>query len=215
MKKVIILSYFLVNLSLLCFSKENQYYTMVGLSFGNLFEKDTNYKYSLGITMGNYSIDTKKNMGFFALSSYNFALVGIDSYNWYYYADQIFGIGFKNTIFKKIDLLYGMGVHFMIMNAEYKPYERNDSIYYSKNLIDFGICGNLNIKYNINHIVFINLGWLGIYDFLSLKTEILNTGINKKNTFDYYMLGSKPYITVGLNAKVILDLIKKKDENPL
>jgi hypothetical protein len=182
---------------------------MFGLPFGNLFEKNTDYKYSLGIIMGNYSIDTKKNIGIFALSSYNFALVGIDSYNWYYYADQTFGFGFKYTIFRKIDLLYGLGVHFMIMNAEYKPYERNGSIYYSKNLINFGICGNLNIKYNINRIVFISFGWLGIYDFFSLETEISSTGINKKNTFDYYMLGSKPYITVGLNTKVILDLIKK------
>jgi hypothetical protein len=43
-----------------------------------------------------------------------------------------------------------------------------------------------------------------------LKTEILNTGINKLNTFDYYMLGAKPYIAVGLNEKIILDLIKKE-----
>ncbi|MDR1318015.1 MAG: hypothetical protein LBJ90_00190, partial [Treponema sp.] len=103
MRKIIISAYFFINLSLLCFSQENQYYTMFGLSFGNLFEKDTDYKYSLGITMGNYSIDAKKNSGFFMLSSYNFALVGIDSYDWYYYADQTFGLGFKYTIFRKID----------------------------------------------------------------------------------------------------------------
>jgi hypothetical protein len=161
--------------------------------------------------MGNYSIDTKKNCGFFALSSYNFALVGVDDYNSYYYVDQAFGLGFKYAIFRKIDLLYGLGFHFMIMNAEYKPHERNDSIYYSKNLINFGICGNLNIKYNINNLVFINFGWLGIYDFLSLQTEISSTGINKNNTFDYFMLGTKPYITVGLNAKLIFDLYKKID----
>jgi hypothetical protein len=102
MKKIIILTYFFVNLSLLCFSQENQYYTMFGLSFGNLFEKDTDYKYSLGITMGNYSINPKKNIGIFALSSYNFALVGIDSYNWYYYVDQVIGLGFKYTVFRNI-----------------------------------------------------------------------------------------------------------------
>jgi hypothetical protein len=103
----------------------------------------------------------------------------------------------------------------MIMNAEYKPYEKNDIIYYSKNLINFGISGNLNIKYSINHLVFINIGWLGIYDLFSLETEISNVGVNKKNTFDYYMIGAKPYITVGLNAEIIFDLIKKNDENIL
>jgi hypothetical protein len=211
MKKIFILICLFINLSFLCFSQEKQYYSMLGLSFGNLFEKNMDYKYSLGITMGNYSINTKKNRGFFALSSYNFALVGIDSYNSYYYVDQTFGLGFKYALFKKIDLLYGLGIHFMMMNAEYKPYERNDSIYYSKNFINIGICGNLNFKYNINYLVFINFGWLGIYDFFSYETEISNNGINKKSTFDYYMLGTKPYITVGLNAEIIFDLIKKNE----
>jgi hypothetical protein len=64
---------------------------------------------------------------------------------------------------------------------------------------NFGIGGDIGIKYDITHIVFINLGSVLTFDFASytsLKSSVENTSGWSNN---YFMFGLRPYICIGFN----------------
>jgi hypothetical protein len=191
------------------FSQEDygeNYTGSIGVSFNNLIAEESGYLGALGINFGGYTFfNHKYNVGLYTLTTLNFVLAGRDDYDSIFLYDQTLAAAFRHKFNNTVELLWAIGPHLSILTM---TYNQNPESKISANGINVGIVGDLGLKLNSkdtkSYIIFgINTG----YDFFTNGGTAKNDGYHKKVTADYHLVGIKPYIMIGSNARVFSGLL--------
>jgi hypothetical protein len=205
---------FLAFIGFPAFSQEDygeNYTGAIGISFNNIFEKKYGYLGALGINFGGYTFFSHKyNVGMYTLTTLNFVLAGRDDYDNIFMYDQALAAAFRHKFNSQMELLLAIGPHLSILNLTYK---QNQEANFSANKINVGIVGDIGLKLNSKdtkgYIIFgINTG----YDFFTSGGTARSDGYHKEVTVDYYLVGIKPYIMIGTNARTFAGLFNKKND---
>ncbi|MDR1148154.1 MAG: hypothetical protein LBK66_05930 [Spirochaetaceae bacterium] len=200
---------FLVFTGFTAFAQEDygeNYTGSIGVGFNNLIDKERGYLGALGINFGGYTFfNHKYNVGLYTFTTLNFVLAGRGDYDSIFMYDQTLAAAFRYKFNNTIELLWAIGPHLSIFTM---TYEQNPDGNISANGINVGIVGDLGLKLNSkdtkNYIILgINTG----YDFFTSGGTAKNDGYHKKVTTDYYLVGIKPYIMIGSNARIFSGLL--------
>jgi hypothetical protein len=65
--------------------------------------------------------------------------------------------------------------------------------------LNFGIGGDIGIKYDITDMFFLNIGSIITFDFASHTSVSSSFGNTSDWEKDYFSLGLRPYICIGFN----------------
>ena len=207
-KKCIMLLVF-VFMGVTAFSQESyseSYSGAIGVSFNNLIDAEYGYLGAIGINFGGYTFFSHKyNVGLFTFTTLNFFVAGRDNYDSIFMYDQTLAAAFRHTLNSRIEFLWALGPHLSVFNISYI---QNPDAKLSTNRIFVGIAGDIGLKLNSSdtkgYIIFgINTG----YDFFTSGGTAKNDGYHKEVTVEHYLVGIKPYIMLGTNARVFAGLL--------
>ncbi|MDR2468526.1 MAG: hypothetical protein LBD22_06160 [Spirochaetaceae bacterium] len=201
--------------ALSAFSQEDyaeNYTGSIGVSFNNILDKEYGYLGAIGINFGGYTFfKSKYNVGLLTLTTLNFFVAGRADYDGIFMYDQTLAAAFRHKLGRNIELLWAIGPHLSVLNMTYK---QNPDEKLSTNRINVGIAGDIGLKLNSKDtksyiIAGINIG----YDFFTSGGTARKDGYHEEVTTGHYLVGIKPYIMLGTNARVFSGLLDdKKDE---
>ena len=184
------------------------YSGIIGVSYNNIFEKECDYLGAVGINFGGYTFFSHKyNIGMFTLTSLNFIVIGGDAYDGAFLYDQTLAPAFRFPFDKKLELLFALGPHLSIFNLTHKEDPAAAVQKISTYKINVGASGDLSLKYNIDRVLYIEIGVNATYDFFTSGGTSMTDGYHKEVTFDYYLVGIKPRVMLGTNARVFSGLL--------
>jgi hypothetical protein len=213
-KKIIVLL-FLVFSGFAVFAQENYgetYTGAIGVSFNNIIVEEFGYLGAIGINFGGYTFfHHKYNVGLYTLTTLNFCVTERDDYDSIFMYDQTLAAAFRKKINNVIELLWSIGPHLSVFNAKYKE---NPDEKISTNRINVGIVGDIGVKLNSKDTKgYIILGLNTGYDFFTSGGTAKPDGYHDDVRLGYNLIGIKPYIMLGTNARVFAGLLdNKKDE---
>ncbi|MDR0563071.1 MAG: hypothetical protein LBG73_10340 [Spirochaetaceae bacterium] len=208
MKKIATLALTLALGGSALFALEEDWFT-IGFEFSNYIEHSsdgTKYIGGPGINVKGYSFNDNHDIGFFILSSILFPLIGIEDETFSLQDDIIVGPGFRYRFSDRLALHFGAGIDFLFglsLNTK-------DQINYTRLYINWGIGGDLGLKFDISDVIYIDLGtslscfFLG-YESLtkSFKRDdatTVQTDLGSGRIQDFVSFGIKPYIGIGFNV---------------
>jgi hypothetical protein len=182
----------------------------IGLSFNNIFDKECGYLGAVGINFGGYTFfNHKYNVGLYTLTTLNFVVAGRDDYDTMFLYDQTLAAAFRHKFSRQIELLWALGPHLSVFNITYK---QNPDTNFLTNRTNVGIAGDMGFKLNSKDTKgYIILGINTGYDFFTSGGTARSDGYHKKVTVDYYLVGIKPYIMIGTNARAFSGLFDNKN----
>jgi len=213
MKKLFLVSILIAGIGTKAFSLSEAWLSF-GFEYGNLFETATDgdntaktYMVSPGINLNVYSFWNGKDVGLFVHDIFAFpqkgtleingskTTVDFSTYDFIMQVGIIIGPGFRCNINDNLKLQFGIGFSFMELGASY----RHGTVSFSELSFNFGIGGDIGIKYNITDIFFLNIGSIITFDFANY-TSVSSSFVNASDwAKDYSMFGLRPYICIGVN----------------
>jgi hypothetical protein len=231
MKKLFLSLVLIVGINSIGFSLSETWFSL-GFEYGNSFENTSSggnsassYMGSPGINLNVYQFWNNMNVGIFVHDIFAFPQkitseingVKIDAdlsvYDFLMQVGIIIGPGFRYSFNDRLKLQYGIGFSFMETAGAYNEYIPGyGTIGFSLLAFNFGIGGDIGIKYDITDVFFINIGSILTFDFAnhtSLKSSYGNASDWAKN---YSMFGLRPYICIGFNWYRQTDSLGKPKE---
>jgi hypothetical protein len=198
----------------------------IGLEYGNFFETvfvenididcrlPQSYFNTFGFNIKTYLFNNNKKIGIYNYSVFSVPYI---SMSWkdnkiVKYEDfslqigTIIGPGFRHNLSRKLALQYGIGLNAMFMGWSYnKEYEINTSnlgliqmnIHYGISSFNFGIGGDIGLRYNITKNLCIAIGTTYNIDFANYINIHSFFGELKDWSKDYFQFGIKPYFSFG------------------
>jgi len=115
-------------------------------------------------------------------------------------AGMIVGLGFRYDLSEKLKLKYAVGIDFLV---DTNIYTENTPLYgnaiYGIQSWNFGIGGDVGVKFDITNTVFLSAGSIFTFDFISFMLMDTPYGESSGWAMNFYMFGVRPYISVGMN----------------
>jgi hypothetical protein len=162
---------------------------------------------SPGLNFKAYAFWNKKDIGIFVHDSFLFPStlesksngittnVDLSIYDLILQVGLIIGPGFRHSFTNSLKLYYGFGFSFLQTTAMY-----NQLVSYNMLAYNFGIGGDVGIKYDISDFIYFSIGSAMSYDFKNftlIKTSYGNT--SSWSDISYRMYSLRPYIGIGMN----------------
>jgi hypothetical protein len=190
-----------------------------GFEYGNFFEKSydvintaKSYISSPAINLNVYQFYNGTNTGLFIHDIFAFPKSGtivlngkkdkvdFSAYDFIMQVGIVIGPGFRYSFSNKLKLQFGIGFSALETTSFYSAYNSSyGTIDYSRISFNFGIGGDIGLKYDITNTFFVNIGSILGYDFASftsLDSSKESTAVWASN---YSMLHLRPYFTIGFN----------------
>ena len=197
MKKLFILFILLIGMDFLVFSLSESWLN-IGFEHGSFFESasvqgntEESYIGSLGINISSYMFWDNKNVGFLIHGIFAIPITPIVKVDYIYFQNGfIYGVGFRHQFNEKLFLKYGVGLNLMVPQS------------LSGVDINLGIGGDIGLKYDITNTIFFTIGSIFTIDFANYKILTIRRmifGIDHGWANNYYMIGLRPYISIGIN----------------
>ena len=208
MKKVFITILLTIGINTYVFSQTETWLSF-GFEHGNFWEKSSDgsdyikgYIGSPGIGLSAYIFWNKGNIGLFIHDIFAFPTKmtverngnksEIDlSDDFLMQVGIIIGPGFRYHITDDFKLHFGLGLSYLLSTSS--------SINSSVVAYNYGIGGDIGLKYDISDIFYINIGSIIACDFMNLTTvsdSYSSVSVFAKN---YSMIHLRPYICIGFN----------------
>jgi hypothetical protein len=112
----------------------------------------------------------------------------------------IIGPGFRYNFNEKLKLQYGIGLSLMETAASYSEYiPYYGKIGFSMVAFNFGIGGDIGIKYDITDTFYLNVGSIVALDFANHTSINSSFGDESDWAKNYSMFHFRPYICIGFN----------------
>ncbi|MDR2193738.1 MAG: porin family protein [Treponema sp.] len=210
MKKLVMAALFLLFGTAMAFAQQEIWFSM-GFEFGNSIEHyndETTYIGSPGFNVNAYGFSEKRDVGMFFHYGYLFPIVtagGRDLADYGFHMDFMLGPGFRYSFNDNLKLLFGIGIDWIPIFAEYAK----DGKDYSKIVNNLGIGADIGIKYDITDYFYISGGVALSYMFYnhtslySYETSTHDTKVCTRiideHIKGYGMFTAKPYLTLGFN----------------
>jgi len=210
MKKAFLVFILIAGISTVAFSL-TETWTSFGFEYGNFFESSSNgdntaksYLASPGINLNVYSFWGGRDIGLFIHDIFAFPQKGtleingnktdvdLSVYDLIMQVGIIIGPGFRYSISDKLKLQFGIGLSFMEMAGIYSRY--------SLLSFNFGIGGDIAIKYDLTDTFFLSIGSVLTLDFLNHTSIFTSYGNASGWGKNYSMFGLRPYICIGFNT---------------
>ncbi|MDR1838870.1 MAG: hypothetical protein LBQ93_04690 [Treponema sp.] len=214
-----------VNSSALLFSEElrvAETWLFLGFEYGNFFESDLergnkveSYTGSPGINLGSYCFWNEKNIGLFIHDIFAFPVtasektngvttkIDLANYDFLFQTGIIIGPGFRYDINEKLTLKYAVGLGYLqtsVVYTEYIPTYGDAS--FSMLEWNFGIGGDVGVKFNITDTVFLTAGSIFTFDFARFISAETSFGVSSSGWAEkFFMFGLRPYISIGVNLR--------------
>ena len=213
---VIMLSVFVITLV----SAESESWMSLGFESGHFFEHgsdDTNtidsYMNSPGIAYGGYTFWNNKNVGLFIHDSFLFPTklsttingtttnADLSVYDLMMQVGIIVGPGFRYNISEQMKIHSGLGLSFLETVATYSQYDYYyGNISYSMLAFNFGVGGDIGMKYDITDSFYLDLGTIINYAFKNYTSIKSSFGsASAWSNSEYRMISLRPYLCLGLN----------------
>ena len=190
-----------------------------GFEYGNFFENSSDagntaqsYMGSPGINLNAYQFWNGMNVGLFVHDIFAFPKNGTTEingkkfetdfsvYDFIMQVGIIIGPGFRYSFNDKLKLQFGIGFSFLETAASYSEYSYYyGTLSYSVLAFNFGIGGDIGIKYDITDIFYINIGSILSIDFANHTSIDSSIGSVSDWAKNYSMFHLRPYICIGFN----------------
>jgi hypothetical protein len=212
MKKIILLALLLLCGTISAFSLQENW-TGTGFSFGNTIEFThpdiTTYLGSAGFYISGYSFQDKKPIGAFVQGSFIFPVITQgNEQNYDMQIELLLGISSRLSITNVLKLYGGLGVDFHLIRGIYYKQGSITESEFLKFIHNFGLGGDIGLKYDLTDFLYINLGCTLTYTFFnhtSIRsyTKMENIDIEylrrEGSVKGYNTMTVKPYIGIGFN----------------
>lgn len=162
---------------------------------------------SPGIFLSVYTFSNNSDIGIFVHDSFLFPKSGslsdgvdtvsvdLSIYDFIIQIGIIIGPGFRYEIDEKLKLYYGIGFSLQQESGWYD----NPTAYASILSYNFGLGGNIGLKYDVSDTIFLNVSAVGSYHIKNY-TSMSSTYLNVEGwTEKYSMISLRPYIGIGFN----------------
>ncbi len=200
---------------------ESETWLSIGFEYGSFFEHASDsgittdsYMASPGIALSTYTFWNRKNVGFFIHDSFLFPTnilttingtttdIDLGIYDLLVQVGIIIGPGFRYSFNKNIKLHYGIGLSFLETVANYSSYSSyyGTTISYSMFAFNFGVGGDIGVKYDVSDIIYLDVGTILNYDFKNYT--LISSSFSDASSWsnrNYRMISFRPYICVGFN----------------
>jgi hypothetical protein len=216
MKKIMFLIILIIGNKFLVFSftetwlSTNFIYTNHWDNNSNELISGNGYIGSLGVIINLYQFRNNSNIGLYLNSVLSFPVkmianindskidIDLRTYDFLMQFGLIIGPGFKYIINNDFNLYYGIGLSYLFNHAHYT----RETFYFS-NIYNFGIGGDIGIKYNFNKTLYFNIGSIISFEILSFASILISNPFIDEFRFNknYTIFGIKPYIGFGINIK--------------
>jgi hypothetical protein len=208
MKHYVVVVLLLVCGSTVAFSLD-EIWNLYGAEFGQYYERSENNGDndlgSSGFNVVTYNFTDKKNSGSFLHYSFLLPILEqstIDNYDGILLFDLLLGPGFRCNVSEKFALTFGIGISMMWNFSEYSV----GALDYTIDATNLGVGGDIGLKFDITDKFYIGFGVSFTYSLLNFTTiyaysanRTIRMTVYDDYTFDYTMIGVKPYIGIGSN----------------
>jgi hypothetical protein len=220
MKKLLILTIFLSCLYPSVFAlSESMLGFGLGLdnSFGSKTVQEETFKNNLvapGIVLDSYVFWSRKNIGLFVNMAFLFPIGGqfdtieFENYKFMYQLNPIIGPGFRFNFTDRLMLKTGFGLNYMQSFGTFRAPVFispgfTDTVSYFILAFNFGVGGDIGLKFDFTDNVFLSTGSTIAYNFLchtSVSSEYTSVRTRSGWDSDYYMFNIRPYLCIGINS---------------
>jgi len=203
-------------------SWSSESWASLGFEYGNFFEtyreggiQVNTYTGSAAINFGGYRFFNGDKIGIFVQGLIAFPVsvlvdantypamkrINLDEYFFHLQTGLLIGPGFRVDISERLKLKCAVGVGFLMTIAVYPGYiPTYGDVAYSKESWNLGIGGDVGFKFDISKDVFLSVGGIFTLDFVSYINMETSFGAPSSGwAKEFFMLGIRPYITVGTN----------------
>lgn len=219
MKKAIFI-FIIIILTTAVVYADSESWMSLGFESGHFFEHASDSTYtansymsSPGIAFSGYTFWNDKNVGLFIHDSFLFPQkmssditgktedIDLDIYDFFVQVGIIFGPGFKYDFSEQLKLHYGIGLSILETAAKYsKDYQYYGNVSFSMLAFNFGLGGDIGIKYDITDSFYLDLGSIINYDFKNHTSIQSSYGDSSAwSNSNYRMISFRPYFCLGLN----------------
>jgi hypothetical protein len=182
-----------------------------GLNWGNYFNGGTGIGdfYSVAIPGLNFSLYgfwNQKNIGFFSNVGIMFPVIYYNETNYdpVIQADYSFGVGFSHKINKTLNLHFGVGPNSNLYSLSNE--EALTNVRFDDTRFEFGIGGDIVLRYKLIDTLYIDFGTTVSYDFIAYHRVIKSISNNGATTteesgrwINHLFFGIRPYIALSSN----------------
>jgi hypothetical protein len=203
MKRIFCISLGLLFASLPVFSLEE-----IGLSggveFGNIIGHDDGARYAIapGAVFSGYAFWEGKNIGAFINGSFSFPVIQLTGESRDDAPDLqwgvLFGPAFRLRFSEKLGMNIGVGLDITTSHAKYSA---NGADFFGT-VVNFGVGGDIGVKYDITDTFFVKAGTGLSFDFLdvsSVHQKSTDMWLVNDDQNGSWLFNVKPYIAFGIN----------------
>jgi hypothetical protein len=222
MKKFLISVVLIVSMSPAIFSLAESW-TSAGFGWGNFFERSPaggntakTYMNSPGITLNGYTFWNRGNIGFFSNAAFLFpkrstldingvkTSVDLSVYDVLFQFNAIVGPGIRFNVSDKLAVQFGLGLNYMQTFGSYTNTMvvagYIEKVGFAVLGFNLGIGGDVGVKFDLTDTFFVSAGSMFSFDFANHTSVFSSYGSTSGWADDYFMLGIRPYLCIGLNS---------------